>query len=239
MPQYDSFVDVIVDLRATCARAGETRQLLEDRNLEPADARQLALRDIRSDLSTCASWIHALLGLQDLCRDHFGDDWEENYLLRLGTEHSRATAETRMLDYLRTTVVAKVHFSIDNLFHNILAHVRRLPRRRGFWYLSTAVLELAGVDPEGSEKKTLSVLANLRNSLHANGIHNNEDLHHVIGAMKYEFLDGEPVRCASWAHVVAALHGNVCLLDRLFRTPRLQRLREAIPDAAAKALTDP
>ena len=76
----------------------------------------------------------------------------------------------------------------------------------------------------------------LRNSFHANGIHNNVDLIYETRNLIFEFKKDEKVLCASWAHVVAAIHENVVLLGNFFDSELLSGVKDEIKDKFAEQM---
>lgn len=235
MSQHANFSEVLSDLCGIREDAERTRQFLVGRGIhyQSQDARQLALEGIQCDVGACGNWINSLLGLKNLCMEHYGEQWESEYLRILGTRLSASIAEDLMLNYLRNTITTKIHFKIDNLFKNILRHLDALPNRGGFWHLSSGMLEQLGMSTTGAEKRTLTILANLRNSFHSNGMHTNADLRHEVRGLVFEFRRDERVECASWAHIVVAIHENLALLDRFFRSNLLSNVTDEIRDEFA------
>ena len=128
---------------------------------------------------------------------------------------------------LRPGFMTLVHFKIDNLFHNILKHIKALPDRRGYWHLTDSILEQCGLSESGTEKQQLTAFANLRNSLHSNGIHRTSSLKITVDGLSFEFAEGMRVECASWKHIIVLLETNVRILNTIsyHRRLRLSRRR--------------
>jgi len=124
-------------------------------------------------------------------------------------------------------------FPTTILFSNILKAFSASPNKSGFWQISKAMLQQADIPTTGPEKNTLTVLANLRNSFHANGMHNNEYLNVDIYGIKFEFCKGKPVECASWEHIVVIMRANISTLQSVLFSNRVSNLRNEIPDAFA------
>jgi uncharacterized protein YoaH (UPF0181 family) len=173
------------------------------------------------------------MSLKGLSQEKYSDNWEEEYRKLIGTGLSSGQAEALMLDYLRSTLTTKVHFKIENLFSNILKALSVSPNRSAFWHISNAMLQQAGIPTTGPEKNTLTVLANLRNSFHANGMHNNDSLSVDIDGIRFEFCKGRPVECASWEHIVVIMRANISVLESVLFSNRVSNLRSEIPDAFA------
>jgi hypothetical protein len=177
--------------------------------------------------------MRALMSLKGLSHEKHRDNWEEEYRKLIGTGLPSAQAEDLMLDYLRNTITTKVHFKIENLYSNILNALNATPKQKSFWHISNAMLEKAGICITGTEKNTLTVLANLRHSFHANGVHNNYSLSVDINGMGFEFHKGKRVKCASWKHIVVIMRANISVLESILLSNNVSNLRTEIPDAFA------
>lgn len=91
--------------------------------------------------------------------------------------------------------------------------------------------------PDATRKlRTLNVAAQIRNSMHANGIHhgwNGSDTIESIRGVEYCFEHGERVQCGSWFHIVTALTGSIEILDEVLSTPAVRGI-SIIPDIYAE-----
>lgn len=198
------------------------------------DARHVALDGLQCDIGACGNWIRALMSLKGLAQEKYGNNWDKEYRNLIGTGLTSSQAEDLMLDYLRNTLVTKVHFKIENLFNNILKALSASPHRRGFWHISDTMLQKVGITNTGQEKDILTVLANLRNSFHANGMHNNKDSLSVdIDEIRFEFCTGKRVKCASWKHIIVIIRANIAVLESVLFSKRVASLKCEIPDAFA------
>jgi len=193
------------------------------------DARHVALDGLQCDIGACSNWIRTLMSL----KEKYGGNWEDEYQRLIGTRLPSDQAEDLMLDYLRNTLTLKVHFKIENLFSNILKALSVNLERRGFWHISNSMLQEAGISTDGVEKDTLTVLSNLRNSFHANGMHYNNNLSVAIEEMRFEFHKGQRVECASWKHIIVAIRANISVLETVLFSEAVLSLGSEIPDAFA------
>ncbi|MFC1604218.1 hypothetical protein ACFL5F_04240 [Planctomycetota bacterium] len=231
---YSNFNQVLKDFQSLNQIIEDIRQKIvtvSGVSYVSQDARQVALDGLQCDIGVCGNWIRALMSLKGLSQEKYSDNWEEEYRKLIGTGLSSGQAEDLMLDYLRNTLTTKVHFKIENLFSNILKALSTSPKRSGFWHISNAMLQQAGIPTTGPEKNTLTVLANLRNSFHANGMHNNDSLSVDIEGIRFEFSKGKPVECASWKHIVVIMHANISVLESVLFSKKISNLRSKIPDA--------
>ena len=234
---YSNFEQVIKDLQNLNQAIEDIRQKIvtvSGVSYASQDARQVALDGLQCDIGACGNWIRALMSLKDLSQDKYGKNWEDAYRKLIGTASSSDRAEDLMLDYLRNTLTTKVHFKIENLFTNILKALSASPRR-GFWNISDAMLQQAEILTTGLEKNTLTVLANLRNSFHSNGMHNNDNLSVDIDGIRFEFCKGRRVECASWKHIVVIMRANISVLESILFSNKVSNLRGEIPDDFAAA----
>ncbi|MBD3297932.1 MAG: hypothetical protein GF341_04690 [candidate division Zixibacteria bacterium] len=210
---YTSFSKVLSDLVELAQTIEDMRQRLDQAGVPyiSQDARQVALDGLQCDMGACGNWIKSLMSLKQLCQESFDAEWESKYRERMGTGLGIEQSEDLMLDYLRNTLTTKVHFKIETLFSNILKAISG-SSPRGFWQIGDATLELAGISTSGQEKQVLTVLANLRNSFHANGVHNNADLIVQIDGIDFSFMRGQSVECGGWRHIVTAIRNNISVL---------------------------
>lgn len=152
----------------------------------------------------------------------------------MGTGLSVGQSEDLMLDYLRNTLITKVHFKIENLFSNILNAISA-NAPRGFWRIGDQTLALAAIPTRGREKDILTVLANLRNSFHANGMHHNDNLSIQIDGIDFDFIKDRPVTCAGWMHIMTAIRSNICVVDAILLSSAVCNHSGEIADAFAAA----
>jgi len=233
---YSNFDQVLNDLQSLNQAIEDIRQKIVTVcgvSYASRDARHVALDGLQGDIGACGNWIGVLMSLKGLSQEKYGDKWDKEYRRLIGTGLTSGQAEDLMLDYLRNTLTTKVHFKIENLFINILKALSASPNRRGFWHISDAMLQQAGIPMTGPEKITLTVLANLRNSFHANGMHNNNDLSVDIDGIKFEFCKGKRVKYNSWRHIVKIMRANISVLESVLFSNKVANLKSEIPDAFA------
>jgi len=234
MKNYANFEQVLNDLQNLNQTIEDIRQRMV--NLIPVvaygsqDARHLALEGVQCDIGACGNWISVLMALKCLCKEKFGNNWDENYRKMIRTRLSSSQSEDLMLDYLRNTITTKVHFKIENVFFNILRELRALPKNPRFWNLSDAMLAHLGMSTTGQEKKILTILAYLRNSYHANGMHRKDDLSINIDGVTFEFHKGKRVECNSWRHIIKVLQANISVLESILFSQEVLSLKHIIRD---------
>lgn len=199
------------------------------------DARLVALDSIQREMTITDMWITTL----NSHTNHFTDDneFDENGFLRsIGSIFNLKDTEIFMVDSLRLGFMVLVHFKIDNLFQNILRELNDLPEQRGYWNLSDKILEISLIAKRGVEKDILTAFANLRNSLHGNGIHRTNDLEIMVDGLKFSFIKDEKVECASWQHILVALEANIDLLRKILLSNKIINLKNEVKDDFASTI---
>jgi hypothetical protein len=202
---------------------------------ESQDARMVALDSLQLTISSVGMWI---TGLNSLANTHTRNGRFDSggFLKSVGSGLTIEQTEMVMYDHLRLGFMTLVHFKIDNLFHNILKHLNALPSRSGYWNLTDALLEQCGMSTKGIEKQELTAFANLRNSLHGNGIHRTSSLKITVDGLTFEFTKDKRVECASWKYIVALLEANVRILNTILLSPNVTAITSEIIDDFASGM---
>ncbi len=199
------------------------------------DARMVALDSMQIAISAVGMWIRCCNSLANECTK--GGKLDENKFLKLtGSGVSLGQTEEIMYTHLRLGLMTLVHFKIDNLFHNILKHLNSLPARPGYWNLTDSILDISAISKTGREKNILTAFANLRNSLHGNGIHRTQSLSLVIDGKNFEFIKDKRVECAGWEHIVILLESNVDIIKQILLSQPTVGIRTEIKDDFASGI---
>lgn len=193
------------------------------------DARMVALDSLQVAVSASGMWVSTFNSLANTYTANEKLD-RAAFLQAMSSGVNLQQTEVMMFDFLRLGFMTLVHFKIDNLFHNLLKHLNALPRRTGYWNLADSLLEECGLSKTGDEKKRLTAFANLRNSLHGNGIHRTDSLNLEIDSIIFDFTQGERVECASWSHVIVLLKANVAILKTIILSDRIAAITSEIVD---------
>lgn len=141
----------------------------------------------------------------------------------------------RIVAYLRLSCVTMFQFRLENMLTNVLAVFVRRIGRDGFRSKAQTLMEIAEMDDVERKLDTLMILQSIRNSLHNNGIHNNDDLILNIDDNRFVFLKGKPVRCASWRDIVLAIEAVLLIIEKLLKAPIIKEIPEPISDTFAEA----
>ncbi len=125
-------------------------------------------------------------------------------------------------------------FQIENCIVNIGNALGVKTQSIGFYNKANALLSYLGLAPIRLD--ILNTGAQIRNSLHSNGIHHGfkgSDFHSNLKGVQYDFIDGQKVSCASFPHIAHALECSVEVLDEIYSTPQVKDYPSLIPDAYA------
>lgn len=151
------------------------------------DARMVALDSLQVSISAVGMWIQSFNSLAN-CFTQDGSFNEKAFLNSVSSGVDIEQTEKMMFDQLRLGLITLAHFKIDNLFQNILKHLNDLPKKSGYWNLTTKILDKCSLQEKDTAKKYLTALANLRNSLHGNGIHKTTTLNINIDGIAFDFI---------------------------------------------------
>jgi hypothetical protein len=222
LPKFRELVENLESIKQVIVNQSEI-------DYKSQDARMVALDSLQISISAVGMWINSINSLANNFTT--GGILDENRFLRsVGSGVSIKQTEEIMFDHLRLGFMTLAHFKIDTLFHNILKHLNALPKRTGYWNLTDRILDQCSFSKTGTEKQLLTAFANLRNSLHGNGIHKTNSLSIQVGETAFDFVKGERVKCASWGHIIVLLHANVDILKKLLLSEKVVNIKEEIAD---------
>jgi hypothetical protein len=134
----------------------------------------------------------------------------------------RILQKTGKLSFL---VLAQVQ--IENGLRNVCRELTGTTPRR-FFATAKTVVERLGLPSD--RLNPLIVSAELRNSLHGNGIHHNATRSITLGSVTYDLILNQPVRCSDWEHVAHALEHSVNVLAEVFLHPDVAKIPDPIMD---------
>lgn len=193
------------------------------------DARMVALDSLQISISAVGMWIQCCNSLANF-HTKGGVFNETGFLKSVGSGVNKEQTESIMFDHLRLGFMTLTHFKIDNLFHNILKQLNALPRKPGYWNLTDKILDQCSISKTGTEKNILTAFANLRNSLHGNGVHRTSDLELKIDQIEFKFVRNSRVECTSWEHIVVLLKANVDILEKVLLSAKIINIKTEIKD---------
>lgn len=149
-------------------------------------------------------------------------------LLGLSSAITTSLAVTKIAEYLRLALPAIFQFRIENMIVNILRVLDQSKVSRGYLKNAKLLLDVLMLPDRQQKLDVLNVLQCIRNSLHSNGIHNNDDMCITIEDCNFSFRRGEFVECASWAHDIVAMNAIVKVIREILRSPKVKAIPEPI-----------
>jgi len=188
---------------------------------ESQDARMVALDSLQEAIDSVRMWFTAGSSLRNVHMKDGGRLDECSYLKSLGSNRNIDHTEDCMVKILRLGLIVLVHFSIENLFKNILKHINKLPAKQNYSNLTEAIMRVCDLKESGTERECLKAFSYIRNSLHNNGIHQATDLSLKLDGHDFIFKKGERVECASFDHIIVLLNSNVEVLRKILLSPKL------------------
>lgn len=194
------------------------------------DARSVALCNLR-DIARAGQMTLNLLDSW-----HRGDDLVRTVIpqlvgLQTVTSQSVESAGKILQKTGKLSLLLLGQFQVENALRNICREISPSPVPRKFFTVAKTVIDQLGLPPD--RMNALVTPAELRNSLHANGIHQNQAKTITLGMVTYEFTPNQPVRCSDWEHIANALEHSVGVLAEVFLHPRVPALADPIMDQYA------
>ncbi len=125
-------------------------------------------------------------------------------------------------------------FQIENCIVKIGNALGIKTQSIGFYNKANALLSYLCLAPIRLD--ILNTGAQIRNSLHSNGIHHGykgADFHSNLKGVQYDFIDGQKVSCATFPHITHALECSLEVLDEIFSAPQLKSYTSLILDTYA------
>jgi hypothetical protein len=119
-------------------------------------------------------------------------------------------------------------FQIENGLRNVCREITAGTAPREFFKVAKTVIDRLGLPSE--RMNPFIVSAELRNSLHGNGIHHNQTRAITLGSVTYTLTTDQPVRCSDWEHIAHALEHSVGVLAEIFLHPDVARVPDPILD---------
>ena len=194
------------------------------------DARYVALNSIQKTSMACVQWMSSDYELRNLTLKEFGDCWKEKYLERINGQSTMDATELQMIHLLKSSLAVQAHFSIENLFSNLIKTKIPNYKETGFYNIFSKILQICKIKDNGIERRTACTLANLRNSYHTNGIHNQVNMSITLNNKAFNFISGEPIKCASLEHIIVAISANIDLLNTILLNTEFVSIKHKIED---------
>jgi len=102
--------------------------------------------------------------------------------------------------------VTMLNFQLEIIFKELLIALKINPKENEYYWIVRSLIEEIFSDEDEDEKKKkrriLNILAQIRNSLHNNGVYNSKYPFDVeIDGKEYNFTNGVRIDCANWTDI--------------------------------------
>ncbi len=218
---YREVVEILVDL-------GKMHwSLFEKCGYEEPDYRATIFLNIKSFLGDATVICNVLLNVEE------GRISPEQYrtLFGLGDINKIQRMADNLSQFTRLSLVTLIHFQIENLFVNLLKVITpnsKLPR--GYGKILKKLFKTITISDKEEKIKILMILQAIRNTLHSNGIHNNDPLTKTIDGYEFEFVKGKGVNCANWTSIPIVIKATSELIDEIIKAPEIKQISEKVLD---------
>lgn len=123
-----------------------------------------------------------------------------------------------MAKFTRLSWCVMFQFQLENLLGNILKELgETVPSR--YYKVAEKITYRLRLPNKKHTIRRLSVIAYIRNSLHANGIHkafNKEDTVIQVDKVQFSFNHLKTVKCATWDHIAHAWTGLLPVIRKIY-----------------------
>jgi hypothetical protein len=199
-----------------------------DKNIELDDVRPATLTIL---LSETALNVMILNVLASRAEGTIPDDTFRSIIGIHDPTISTGYIANKMASYLRLAMVTMIQFRIENMITNILAVLDKTKVTRSYHINAKTLLDLLNLEDKERHLQKLSVLQNIRNCLHSNGIHNNKNMSIMIDDVPFVFEKGKMVNCSGWEHIIIAFEVTLIVIDKILNAPAVKAVTDTISTA--------
>lgn len=195
----------------------------EDGNFK--DVRIITLKECKHDISTTI----VLLNVFNAKATGYMSEpvWLEVFGIRL-KDTPLSQIESRIVHYLKLSLVTMYQFRMENMITNILANFNKEKATKGYHTKVEALLDKLQLKDKETKLRKLNVLAFIRNSLHSGGIVNKYGLDVTIDGCRFSFEKGKKVKQAGWGHIFLAIESSLVIVNEILQTKDVQDIPEPI-----------
>lgn len=128
--------------------------------------------------------------------------------------------------YHRSACLTNFLFYAETFFKSVNDVLKKPFESKGYANLTKHVLkELNLHDVKLENYNALYIPAIVRNSMHAEGMHVDNDYNGKINKILFKFKKGRPVEYGSWKHVCFFLEHYFEVIDKILSTPRIKNAK--------------
>lgn len=132
--------------------------------------------------------------------------------------------------FTKLSLVPLFQFQVENLFKNLLRELGESNIPSQYYRIVKKLLEVLDIEDIATKLDILSIPANIRNSLHANGIHHGRAVVVDVNGISYSFQDGKKVSCAGWLHITNIFHAVVDIIEEILHSSKVRAIEGPIKD---------
>lgn len=120
--------------------------------------------------------------------------------------------------------ITVVQFALENCIVRIINAIPGENPQINFNQNAELIIRLSGI-PEVEHKLELMILpAWIRNTLHANGIHNRSNRIIVVDGESYIFERGQRIVCGTWSHLFHVIFHSLVTVEEIFMSDRIRAI---------------
>ncbi len=225
-----SFVPELDELRTRLWRLQESTAANANLDVRAQDVRLVALDGMQRSVLSCAFWLNTYQRLVDM----EGQETMLRYAqsnLSVPPQPSERVADM-MMHEIRLGLVVFFHFKLDDLLGCLLVKVapENSGKRLGILAKFTRLSESVGLDDSQQKSDVIKAFSSVRNSLHNNGMHREKSFSVKVGQFDYNFVEDEPVRCASLPHIITLIQSVIDTIQEVLESDKVRDIKEIIPD---------
>ena len=120
--------------------------------------------------------------------------------------------------------ITSVQFVLENCIVRIIEAIPGVDPKFSFSQNADIIIEQSEI-PQAAHKLDLMLLpAWIRNTLHANGIHNRSNRTFVVDGESYIFEKGQRIACGKWSHLFHAIFHSLAIYEEIFTSDRIRAI---------------
>jgi len=139
-------------------------------------------------------------------------------------------AGNKLSKFTRLSLVTILQFQLENLFVNILSNFEPEKKHRGYGNIVCKLFKHITISNKDDKIETLNVLQYIRNSLHSNGIHNNDTLTKTIDGYTFEFIKSQKVEGVGLDSISIVINVVIKIVEEIIKSPEIKNITTTISD---------
>jgi len=126
----------------------------------------------------------------------------------------------------KTSFITMVQFALENCIVRIIEAILGVNPQRDFNQNANLIVGLSGISEAERKMELMMLPAWIRNTLHANGIHNRQNRTIVVDGESYIFERGQRISCGSWSHIFHAVFHSLSVVEEIFISDRISTIEQ-------------